>query len=506
MNNNYTIEECQLWYKDKLINPKSKRKIAENSPLYNKINKLCSNYKEDIYSIFNNFCNTYKLKSTDIINSKDKKLYRLFNEFCDNIKKDDIKKDDINKDDKKKDDIKKDDKKKDDIKKDDIKKDDKKKDDKKKDDKKKDDISSSQSSQKDKTIVLNKFNDYKKIITYFKNINIKSKNCITLTSENNKYYLTDNIKLYQQIGTPSIFGIVYKAKNINESYKSIPKFVAKIQLQSKESKNELSIFKKISTYAFQNNIIHIPLYYFDTICDTIIREPAYPKLFQEAKKINKLYSISLYERAQGDLKSFIKSHDLNEYIWKNIYEQIFMSIFILHNLGYLHHDAHSGNFLYQTIKKGGCFHYKINNENYYIENLGILWMIWDFGNVIESKIYSRYLLLNDYYRINLSLCHRNMELEKNKNFQNNLLVLTNSDDIYGDISGFLDESIAIPSSIKNIQNKLWEKFVNTNESKYLTIKAQMKEINDKSFIKILKDEKLLFSSSPIGEVISSVTL
>ena len=33
------------------------------------------------------------------------------------------------------------------------------------------------------------------------------------------------------------------------------------------------------------------------------------------------------------------------------------------------------------------------------------------------------------------------------------------------------------------------------------MKAQEKKVNDKSFIKLLKDEKLLFSKTPIGEVI-----
>jgi hypothetical protein len=485
MNNIYTTDECKSWNKNKLVNPKTLRPIKENAPLYNKIKKLCSNKKTDSYSIFNDFCNTYKIKSTDNLNSTDKKIYRKFNEFCysitENLK--DIKTD-----------IRKEHKQKD------IKTDIKKE---KKEVKFR---SVSSSSSKDNTIIFNKFNDYKKISKYLETIEFKSKNCITLTSENNNYLLTKDIKLYQQIGSPSVFGIIYKAMNINDKYKSIPKFVVKIQLQSKEAQNELTIFKALSKYAIKYKIIHLPLYYFDSICDKIIREPAYPTILRDAKKINKNYSIILYERAFGDLKTFMNNEEHNEDIWKNIYEQIFMSIFILHNLGYLHNDTHWGNFLYYKIKKGGCFHYKINDENYYIENIGILWMIWDFGNVKSSKLHAPYAFLNDYYKINVCLCHKNSKLESKKEFINNLLVKDNMDGNGNVYSGILKDKINVPSNIKKIQKELWEKFININPDKYLTMKAQAREVDDYSFLKLLKDEKILFSKSPIGEVISSISL
>ena len=42
--------------------------------------------KKDITSIFNHFCETYNIKSSDITNSKNKTLYKHFNHFCDSIK------------------------------------------------------------------------------------------------------------------------------------------------------------------------------------------------------------------------------------------------------------------------------------------------------------------------------------------------------------------------------------------------------------------------------------
>jgi hypothetical protein len=51
-----------------------------------------------------------------------------------------------------------------------------------------------------------------------------------------------------------------------------------------------------------------------------------------------------------------------------------------------HNDCHWGNFLYHKIKKGGYFHYKIFDKDYYLENLGFLWVIWDFDASKEISI------------------------------------------------------------------------------------------------------------------------
>ena len=50
-----------------------------------------------------------------------------------------------------------------------------------------------------------------------------------------------------------------------------------------------------------------------------------------------------------------------------------------------HNNSIWNNMIYIKIKKGGYYHYEIMGNNYYIENLGYLWMIWDFENSIEFK-------------------------------------------------------------------------------------------------------------------------
>ena len=70
----------------------------------------------------------------------------------------------------------------------------------------------------------------------------------------------------------------------------------------------------------------------------------------------------------------------------------------------IHSDTHSGNFLFFNIKKGGYFHYRIYGVDYYLENLGFLWVIWDYDlSITVEKAIKRFhksgKRTDDYYKI-----------------------------------------------------------------------------------------------------------
>ena len=48
-----------------------------------------------------------------------------------------------------------------------------------------------------------------------------------------------------------------------------------------------------------------------------------------------------------------------------------------------HNNTQWGNFLYHEVKKGGYYHYRINNTDFYLENKGFLFVLWDFENSFE---------------------------------------------------------------------------------------------------------------------------
>ena len=68
---------------------------------------------------------------------------------------------------------------------------------------------------------------------------------------------------------------------------------------------------------------------------------------------------------------------------KNAMMQMLIAIYSFHCFGYLHNDTHWGNFLYHRIKPGGYIKYIINGQEIYLENIGYLWVIWDFSFAVE---------------------------------------------------------------------------------------------------------------------------
>ena len=267
--------------------------------------------------------------------------------------------------------------------------------------------------------------------------------------------------------------------------------------------NEIEIFKYLHTEAIIKNIVHIPSYYHNVICDKIIRRPEYPDLLYTAAYDYKYYSLLFFETADGDLSSFIRENSLDDNLWKNMYEQLFMCIFTLHHHGYIHNNSIRCNFIYRKIEKKGCFHYKINGEDYYIENLGILWMIYNYERCEELDTKVKYLFLQDYYQLNIELCHRDAKFEKNANYisetNNPLNIHINKDN---KVSGKLSNAIILPETIINLQNELWNKFLLNTPNSFLKGCVKNNK-NSSDFIKILCDENLLYSKKPIGEVIYS---
>ena len=105
-------------------------------------------------------------------------------------------------------------------------------------------------------------------------------------------------------------------------------------------------------------------------------------LYKKYKNANILMIMS--ELADGDLYSYYRKELNKDYNNKklllNAFGQIFISLIFFHNIiNAFHVDSHSGNFLFRKINKGGYYHYNIYGKDYYIENLGYVWEIWDFG-------------------------------------------------------------------------------------------------------------------------------
>jgi hypothetical protein len=435
-------EYCSEWKKNKNINPITKRAIAENGTIYKQFVKHCD--KElSIKNNIKNFCDKNK-KLKEFINSQDEEYYKQLMQFCKSILKE----------------------------------------------------------QKPELFTEKQQNNNTTIIKYLDS-KLTNNECIKLTKNPNQYLLNDNILLFEKIGSDSVYGIVYKSMIIDKP--DIPYFVTKIQLNTKQFANENRVLLKIMKLLKIQNIPVIPYIYKIITCNNLIIDNRYPAVLAKANKTNKKYSMILYEFAANDLQNFlIKNSNLDEKIWKNMYEQIFMSIFVYHSVfNELHADTHIKNFLYRKITPGGCFCYNINGINYYIENLGYVWMIWDYGNSQPLNKLSNPSWIEDYIVFNLGTRIYNEEINKSDFFKVHAI---HADKQFG----YLPKNYIIPKTILNLQENLAEyiyyktyKKAQSN-NKYFMPNTQGSVTEYEWFIKLF-ESKLLFSKSPIGEIISTTT-
>jgi hypothetical protein len=120
-------------------------------------------------------------------------------------------------------------------------------------------------------------------------------------------------------------------------------------------------------------------------------------ILYKSKKCNN-YLINYNELANDDLKSYLKITNLTTKYLFNAICQIFLSLMFYYQIiKKLYNDSHDKNFLYHKIKKGGYFYYKIFNKDYYLENLGYLWIIIDFE--YSSEITNDITYYYDYSKI-----------------------------------------------------------------------------------------------------------
>lgn len=336
-------------------------------------------------------------------------------------------------------------------------------------------------------------NKYRKVNDYLKSIKLESDKC--LTAYKDSYLLSKNILLKKQIGSKSRFGVVYKCININKKFNDIPPFTIKIQLNTRSLELETKVLSKLSKYGIKNNIPNLPILY------KVIKCPynSNYKLFDGVSKnaIKNGYTMLLNELASGDLNQFLNkkyTFKLTEELWRNTYEQLFMCLAILHSFKVTHNDAHSGNFLYHKIKKGGCFHYKINDTDFYIKNLGFLWTSWDYGKIDKMKNKGSYIY--DYMMLNL-VTRKNDFNKKTPEFDKHDFYKTKE-------WGYLSSNAKVPLSIQRFQNELWKLLGGFNKDNDIFIIKKLK-MSESIFIKYFLNNRLLFSKEPIGTILSSVT-
>ena len=300
--------------------------------------------------------------------------------------------------------------------------------------------------------IENRIKYYRILHKYIVSRNKYENNCLRLYKYTNSdypiYRIGNRIILDKQIGSDSKYGSVFLShyRLNNKKLGKLFTFATKISDGSRNNNiTEYNVLKDLTSIVIKQECPHFPISFGKLTCNAQnIRDikstylsdksPSFIKqntssfksfLDNLPENINNKSSIliTLNEIADNDAHNFVKTYYNNDKIIWNALVQIMLSIMFFHKYINAHHrDTHYGNFLYHKVKPGGYFHYNIYGQDFYLENIGFLWVIWDFGliqpfsnsNLINNNKYGygdpNTLIIIDYVKIIRSgFRHRNVD-------------------------------------------------------------------------------------------------
>ena len=228
-------------------------------------------------------------------------------------------------------------------------------------------------------------------------------NCFSIykdtDDESKKYKIGSKIILDRKIGDDSKYGITFISHFKSTSNSELEKyliFATKLTDLSREGNLiEYQILEYLTILNIDEVCPNFPIAYGKLDCSKYKNREFDKKQelslsYIEKKKrqilgsnlydINQIYIFN--ELADGSLKQLKKAKKSNEIIINALEQCIISIIFFNKYINAYHNDCHYGNFLYHLISPGGFFHYNIYGIDYYIENIGYLWVIWDYGLIV----------------------------------------------------------------------------------------------------------------------------
>ena len=259
-----------------------------------------------------------------------------------------------------------------------------------------------------KDLLLNDKNIPKYLLKYIK-IREKRNKISKSPIEESEKRIYINRKIIENIDSKIILGenIIIRKKidgNIYLSYlNKYPKydFFSKIVLDNKKSENEITYLKMTNDAVINHRCPHFPMSYGNyDLHMTNDDLKILPKLLKV--DVNNSFKIILSEKVDGNLRIFLNNMNKTDDIYLNALVQVFISlIFFYKETKSFHNNSIWDNFIYKKVNKGGYYHYEIMGNDYYLENLGYLWMISDYDKCIEFKKSSdkNFMIKTDFERI-----------------------------------------------------------------------------------------------------------
>lgn len=331
-----TEAECSQWKNDKSRNPKTQRKVAQNGATYKKIESTCKITKEHC-NLWHKLPSVNPITKRKISQSSANGIYKQLLKICGIKSKTPPKLLQVLK-------------------------------------KRLDPIIN-------KGDTLQSRKAFSRILTSYLG---KIKPCIETV--NNKLALLSEfnepiVSFEKQIGSKSIYGMAYM--NMGKGFAKLLKFSCKVMESTNPgNKLEVDLLRQMSQLAFEEKCPNMPITYKTLKCQKKCNKTDCPSIIKD-----KQYYVVINELADMDLQNWFKN-TYDHATYESMLMQLMFSLYAFHNLGYIHLDAHLGNFLIHKIKPGGYWRYQVKNINVYVPNTGYLLVLWDPGLAEKGKNYS----------------------------------------------------------------------------------------------------------------------
>lgn len=214
---------------------------------------------------------------------------------------------------------------------------------------------------------------YLKLMKHLKFNNKLTSYCIKPHTLDNIFIISNTNIFFKHINNDLNIGF------FNDKKLKLYNFAINITIDNFVSKHDISIYDKLTTALINEECPHFPFYYTSLKCNNIdiSKISQLPPIIKYNQ--NEKFIFILTELYNGNFADFIKKYYTNTRLLTNAIAQIFISLLFMYNtIHSFHKNASWSSFLYHKIKPGGVFHYKIFNNDYYIENIGFLWVINEF--------------------------------------------------------------------------------------------------------------------------------
>lgn len=197
--------------------------------------------------------------------------------------------------------------------------------------------------------------------------------CILIKKYKKKIYSGQyNDKKYKFIckgGSGYIFNLIIQKNN----------YKLKTSLKFVESNHNEIKYKNFLNSKFKNwNELIILRHCTKYVIDGLTQNLLINYSFKVCPKIK--YILLYNELADCDFEKWI-CEERNELEWKSFLFQFWCTLYLLQKkLKLVHNDLRLPNILFIKIKSGGYWKYEIDDDEYFVPNMGYVFIIWDFGS------------------------------------------------------------------------------------------------------------------------------